>query len=733
MTELGPAAAPPSKDELLAQLKPELKRIISESVDADTDPEKVWQYANARRNYLMYRGIQHLAPVMDGNGFTDFRSVGGIGDQDESVSYNYTQNIFRGYGRKFTAVLGQRAPNVKAMPDDPDDELSVRATRAADTCNGILNSWWQVDERNLEVANKLWTTGPAFIYTPWNADGLLYGFKQEPKIKAVPQDLGGGETTDVPQDDGIATYPNGQVECHICDVFRVTTPFRTTDLKTCPWLTYEYEVHKGKLLAAYPQLRKMNLDAESASGISQTGREARDSTISPTGYPIRKSSVAWTYTRRWFQPWMYELVSNDERRKMFYDNFPTGVKITQVQGEIIALDEEKLDELWSAVKPETSETLNGDAIGQDMVSTQILTNHGINIGAETIERGIPMTLADPRVFNMEQWNRRPSTPCEIFPALPAVGDNLSESFFALPPARFSDQMMPFIAGVESGSQTVCGIQPEIFGGGDPAPTAREAEIRKNAALAQLGSTWTFIRKGWERAKLNGVRQLAKYGPGIVREGQLMVELSELTNGGWHFEADEAIPASWGQMRDLVMFMMDKPPAVLEAWGFNRPENITRNKALLGMSGYYTPGEDDSEKTADTIQQLLQGKPIQKQNPDGSTDIQPSIPADDFEDNHPLVVQLVQGWCQGKSGRKEKQQNPDGYANVVAFGKAHAVLANPAPPPAPLPPPKLSVTAAAKDLAPEVTDALFKDFKLDVPQPPPMPPGAPSQGPAPMVQ
>jgi hypothetical protein len=768
--------APPTTEELIKQLKAPLRRLIEEEINAEVEPEKLQVYWNCRRNWLLWRGIQYFSPVLNQDGTTDFQAIGGLGSVGGN-SYDYVQNIFRGFGRKFTAVLGQRSPNVKAIADDPDNAQSIRSTRAADTCNGILNAWWDVDQRNSEITEKLWIFGPAFIYTPWNADGIQYGFRSEPKVESVPTPMGDPhyhclkcgadsptpvapgicpqcgaplteadkkepEMVDVPHTVGMEKYPNGRVECHIADSLRVTTPFYTRALSVCPWLKYEYEENKSVLLSKYPVLRTksfhdMDGDGDGANGT--TGRLSRDTTISPLGISLRRAPTRWTYTRLWVQPWMYESIGpleeeENEFRDLLRQNFSTGVRVTMVQGEIVDLKEEKLDELWSVVQPETGETINIDPIGQDMVPVQLLKNHTINIGAETIERGVPVTLADPRVIDFNQWNRKSAMPAEVIPALPAVGDSLGDSMFSLPAAQFSNQMMPWIDGVVSENTTILGIQPEIWGGGEPGGTAREAEIRKNAALAQLGTTWMFMRKGWEKAKLNGVRQLAKYGPGIVREGQLMVDLTELMEGGWHFEADEAIPASWGQMRDLIMFMMEKPSEVLQAWGFNRPENISRNKAFLGMNGYYTPGEDDAEKVTDTIQKLLKEQAIEKPGQNGAPpDVQPSIQPDAFEDNAQLVVQLVQGWCQSKAGRKEKEQNPEGYKNVVAWGKAYFTLANPAPPPVPPAPPKLNLTADLTKMPPQQADALLGDFKLQAPPTPPTPMGLPHDAAADLVK
>jgi hypothetical protein len=755
MTELGAAQAPPSDEELLATLGPTIKSLVENEIEADSDPEKVWQYNNARRNYLMFRGLQFLAPTMQG-GYSDYAPVGNgfstSGQGSDEGCFDYTRNIFRGLGNKFIAVLGQRAPNVIAQSDDPGDEKSTQASRSANDCNEALNSWWNVDERNIEVTRILWTTGPAYIYTPWNANGLLYGYREEPRQEIQQQPMGPPEyrcmncgtmapqpgtcpkcaapitdadqqpqqMVDVPVTTGTDKYPNGRVECNIVDCTMVTTPFYTkNDLRFCPWLSFKYEENLAVLISIYGEaLRAKMADSDSSSEDDSQGRFTRDAIISPSGTPIRSSNKARrTYSRTWIQASQYELIKDESMRKMAQENFPSGMKITRVQGDVIKIEEERLDEVWASVQPSASETLNADPVGQDLISAQQLVNHMLNITAETFERTIPMTLVDPRVWNMQAWNKQKSRPGTLVPALAAVGSTLGESFVDLPAGRVSDQVGPWISSVEQGSAQDVGVVPTIFGGGN-AGTAREAEINKNAAMMQLGIPWMYIRKGWERAKRNGVLQLVKYGPATIREGKMMVELSALTGGAWHFVADEAIPQSWGQQRDLWMFMMEKPPQVLEALGYTNPANLPKIAGWLGLSNWDLPGIDDRDKTLDTIQKLLQGQSIQKPNPDGSMETQPSIPPDQFEDDPALVVNLVRDWAQSRDGRNEREMNPGGYANVIAWGIAYQKLANPPAAPPPPPQPKLSLSADLAKLPPAQADALLADFKLQVPPTPP---------------
>jgi hypothetical protein len=167
-------------------------------------------------------------------------------------------------------------------------------------------------------------------------------------------------------------------------------------------------------------------------------------------------------------------------------------------------------------------------------------------------------------------------------------------------------------------------------------------------------------------------------------------------------------------------MMEKPPQILQAFGYTHPMNVAKNQSLLGMTGYYTPGLADRDKALDTIGQLVKAKVIQKPMPDGSIDFQPTIPADGFEDDHQLCVDVCKAWCQSASGRRAREMNPDGYANVRAWGTAHMKLLNPPPPPPPPPPaPRLNINAKLTDMIPQQQQTILSDFNLAAaPVPPP---------------
>lgn len=737
MTVIGPAdpqELPPTPDQLVQILSDPIRKVIDSDIETPNDPEKLYQYYNAQRNYLMYRGFQWTAPMYN-NGYVSIGPVTGsqgygANQGEDGPAYDYIQNTFRGTGNKLIAAIGSRAPNVMVMPDDPGDEGNIRRAKNAQDANEILDSWWNIDERSIEAALIIWTTGPAYIYTPYVTDEVLYGSHAEPIIQVVNHPQAGP----VPMQTGTRQYPNGRVQCRILGCDKVSTPFGApADLDFCPWLDYAEEQNKGILLKSYPELRAMNIPDGPVSGggtSNVTGRQTRDAIISPYG-GTRLQSGNWTHRRIWFQPWMYELIEDDQTRGIIYQSFPRGLRITMVQDKIVRLDHEKLSEVMAAIQPSPGAVLNSDPAGQDMVSAQILENHTANICAEIVERGLPLTFARPDVLDFQRLKEQRAKANQFIPTLPAVNERLEDSMWESPAAQFSSQIAPFMNEFRQAAQDNVGVTQALWGGGQFS-TARAAEIAKNAALQGIAPIWMYFRKGFERAKRNGILQMCSYMSGVIRQGALQADLSEVSQGGWHCEADEAIPSTWGQQQDRLLFMMEKPPAVLQSWGASSPANIGNMKRLLGMPDWYTPGMDDYDKAQATIAQLLNGQPIAQQpGPPGSPPPgppQPSIPIDEFEDNHQLMAQAVQEWAQ-KNWRL-KDTNPGGYANVIAWGKAHAAIASTPPPPPPLPPPDLKLTGDVTKMDPATTAALLGDYRLQVPPPPAPVQLAPGQAPPP---
>lgn len=676
-------------------LKQQLSDLIRDNVCLDVDREKVYQYAEARKAELYYRGKQYLYPVFANGNVADWRSASGNlesrNGSAQGYENDYSLNIIRGDGNKFIAVLGQRGPNVKAEAALPDDEQSVGLSRTADTAAAYLRNQWSCEAVQRELALSIWKNGTTFAYTPYVANGDKYGIHEEPEIDFVDTDMGDGETMPVPQVTGTTAYEKGCVELHLATIFEVTVPFYSKTLRDAPWLWYEYEEHRGKLLRAFPELRKkMGSNGEwsgDETGTSAAGRLSRDTASSPTGAYIAPRRNRWLYQRFWLRPEMYELLTSESVRTALETKFPDGVRVTMVQGEVVDLAHEVLDDVWAMCKPGVSEYMFADPVCADYMGIQDLVNDMYNLTIETMERSIPYSIVDPQLLDLQALSNRQGYPAEMIPAKPGVGARLSDGIFKAPVAEVDPQVIQFMNSTHETGRELVGILPAIFGGGSGDQTAREAEIRRNQALQQLNTCWNEMRDFWSAVFTNGVRQLAKYSlPDAKNLGGYVGEAPDFSiladsQDWWSFTTEEAMPMTWGQKRDLAMFTLQQGPEAWKIFGLEHPLNSSELADVLGWQGWKIPYSDARTKSLGVIKRLLEAQPSPA--PDGSTNLIPSIPPDEFEDNHLFVGSVVREWAQTDQAIRARDANPAGYANVIAWGKAHLQLSGQgsgAPPP-----------------------------------------------------
>nr|NIP98237.1 hypothetical protein [Akkermansiaceae bacterium] len=161
-----------------------LDGLLTEYIDNDVEPEKLRQYLEVRKAHLYYDGKQELVFTQDPERRTiDLTTLGARADDlDEDQDYaDFRINIVRGDGRKYKAVLGNRAPNAKAKPDNPNDERALANCRTGDALASVFYSWWRMKQTHRQLCLGQWKSGTQFIHTPYITDGSRYGFHEEPE------------------------------------------------------------------------------------------------------------------------------------------------------------------------------------------------------------------------------------------------------------------------------------------------------------------------------------------------------------------------------------------------------------------------------------------------------------------------------------------------------------------------------------------------------------------------
>jgi hypothetical protein len=784
MEVIGPAEAAPKPEELLEALAKPFARVMSAEAEDETEIDWIWILRRTHKASLYYRDLAYFAPALyqglvDATGIDAGPLGGGSGGEGAT---DYTQNIYRGYCRKLEAVLGTRIPNAVAVPDDPSNEADITAARAANNAALYIRQECDLQVLILWMVFSLFNFGTSFWTLDMVEDGEKFGWKEIPDESTESLDLGGGfecpecaapNAGDARPDvceacgagmEGAMYKPPSPAEIpsaappkrvaksglviDITDGSEVRVPLDTDGRKgvsDARKIRREKEVHKSKLFAKYGRkalqaaLKSQdNSVADGTTATSQYARSVRSSMASPIGIVRAEREHYWTEAYEDWSPDEFEMIDSDDAREMAQKNFPEGVRIWLVKDHIVKLEPVRLVDRWQECQPEPTKRIMCEPLGEDWIQTQDICNAILNQSYQTIERSNEPGFADPTRVDLEAWERRRSSPGGLIPAMRPAGGTLADIIYRPPPVTFSEQIPAVRAGVEETARQNSGLLDIIWGGDTSDPTARQSELKTNAAIRQLSVIWVMMAKSLEGVYEKGCKLLSETEDGVIafsrrKENEfgkfeaLKVALEDLRGGKYHFEADEAIPMTWGQQRDLLMWMLDKPAEVLKAWGLDDPLNVPEFKSLLGMPGMHVPNLAQRDKGMDIINKLVEAVPTPGEVDPETGEPGPPQPSilPDWEDDVAFLSELVKKYLVDHAELRELA--PDGYDNIQLYGQECEKRATPPPEKQPV---KATVSYSVKagetgDAATQaalVSAGIVPEGTQVVAPPPPLPPG-----------
>jgi hypothetical protein len=750
-----------------------LKNIVLSHIDSSVDAEKTEQYYEIRRNELYYDGQQYAVPGITSSGYVDYLPSGGASNlspsssQDSDSLETDVTNIFKGDARKFVSLIGQRPPNINCTAAISDNHSHQVRARIADTIAPLLHDLWDTQYSHMRVVFSVGIKGTTFIYTPFVTDGDRYGYTEIPQYGESSIEIGppsyscpscGSEgvmpmdamsmdvmsmnheemcpdcgdpnvsiepppTTSIMTETGSERFPNGAPECHILSGLEITTPFHITDISEAPWLRYEMEYDRHKLMTAYPHIsEKIRNSSGSGGPTSEYGRNVREqsSSYAKRNYNSSRSNKI-RYARYWIRPSEYvfwhpnEIISIQSQTTLsealgdeslqaasvsmqqvafsqyLRENYPDGIKLTFVGDHLADIESESMDDVFSAIPPEAAETMYPRAYLEDAIALQDRVNDYTEIAHESAERSIPFIIANPNILNPKTINRLGRRVSEFIFSEPGSAGNFGNAFYKFSPSEVRNDLMDFVNQNIRLSREIYGITDAIFGGGPSHATLGEAEIDRNQALMILGSPWFFMRRGWARAFRNGIMQVARKSSGVLHfprhsdyhgEGvPLPIGYEELAAGGWKCEADEAMPLSAAQLRTWLERMFQLDPALGDRLGMFHPDNLGRMQDVIGVSGWAIPENKERLAVLDVIERLSQQAPVPLPDPmTGQTIPQSSEPPDPYLHDPQLASRFIRDWLLSDDGKSLQQENPEGWQNVFLYGKALYEMTLPPPPP-----------------------------------------------------
>ncbi len=698
----------------------DLLKIVVDNFHQDDYTVRQGQIKTWRRLKLMWENFQsqYYSDVAH-----DWRiPVSSVNVQADSTDQDYYDkpiNVFRAYLESIIAALSITIPGIKCYPDDAENPLDIATAKAGDRISKLIYRHNDVQLLWLHSLFIYCTEGmvAGYNYSKSSAEYGTYTDREYeshseshlistcPNCQFEMDDVELGEGTDadlemMPEQEeycegcGALVIPElGKQEFEVSELIREVNKNKTHQCidswgglyikvpnwarQQCdiPYLVKSYETHYVNALDCYPHLRG-EIDCGVFDPYEVWGR------LSPqyrNEYP--KDQV--TMRHAWFRPSAFNVL-DDEQMAVLLKHFPDGCRVDLVNEVYAGAEAEKLDDCWTLTYNPMADYIHSDPIGLLLVSVQEITNDLISLTLQTIEQGIPQTFADPRVLDFKGYRQMESAPGQIFPAKAPAGKTVGDGFHEIKTATLSGEVMPFGQEIQSLGQLVSGALPSLFGGAmQEQKTASGYAMSRAQALQRLQNTWKMFTMWWK-----GIfsKAIPKYIEGMQedeREVQLTkdsgfinswIRLSELSGeiGRYELEANENLPLTWSQRKDIIMQLMSfNNEGILEIlWA---PENRALLKESIGLDDFVVPGEQEREYYLDVIRQLLEATPIMDpMGVDGmgqpTEQELPSVEIDPDYDNPEIGFEIIKNWVRGEPAKLAKIENPEGYRNVLLYGK-----------------------------------------------------------------
>jgi len=510
------------------------------------------------------------------------------------------------------------------------------------------------------------------------------------------------ETLIVSRLTGITNEPKTRVCMEAYGGLNVKVSNYARKQEECLYLLYDYETHYAYALEKYEELdgSKIRDKIKGPSGPKDPYEAwARLSPQYQNSYPDNTVTVR----QAWLRLASFNVLDEEDCNTL-KKKFPNGVKVTLVNNEFAAAENECLDDCWTLTYNPLADYIHYDPLGLFLVSVQELVNDVLSLTVQTIEHGIPQTFADPKVLNFNAYRQMESTPGGIYEAQPKSGQSLQEAFHEVKTATLSGEVLPFFQQLQSLGQLVSGALPSLFGGAmqGQGETASQYSMSRAQALQRLQNTWKMLTYWWKNIFGKAVPMFIEEVEDDLRDVQrkddgsfvnVFIRKAELEGkiGKVELEANENLPITWAQRKDVLMQLLQTgTPEILQILG--SPENLGVIREAIGLDEFFVPGEDDVEKQLDEIKLLLASQPfpgMPQMDPNTGQQVMgqdtPSVEVDPDYDNHQVQFEICRKWIISEEGRQAKNDNQAGYTNVLLHGKQHlmfvqqAQMAQQAPP------------------------------------------------------
>ena len=512
-----------------------------------------------------------------------------------------------------------------------------------------------------------------------------------------PQDFQPGETASVIGQTGTKKKPNGLPKWSIYSPLQIDTDPTKEYLADVPLLALEWEVDASEVRATFPDMAaEITEGVESATNDNASYERLVRTMVYSSSFSVTADIFAarGTYSLVWVQPNSYYRIAHDDVFiQKLQQLFPYGLKLSMWGPLVLNIEPAVLIKEWSACKLHRGYGLYPPSVADNVVPFNERFNAINNILDDYMERcSTGITLVDPRRIDIREMSGKPLTGGVLNPT-PSVGEGVQQPL-ANAIYHFEFQMDPglmnYLDRLWNYCQIISGIPPQVSGTGTTpgVETGKGQKQMLDQAMGPLGDIYDAIKDEHACAGQNAIECLQvnmKYTGSLW---QVIEENgSEFRNNYVHLDemqgrvrvkanTDEGLPMTPEQKRqwcETIMEMAEKQNPAAIAW-----LDETANQQLLndywGLPGSVAPGAAQRSKTLQDIRRLLQTPPTPKIDPktgqqaidpdDGTPMFSPSIAPNKWVEDYSILLPTIDQFC--AENCDVKQQNPMGWANIIAF-------------------------------------------------------------------
>jgi hypothetical protein len=376
--------------------------------------------------------------------------------------------------------------------------------------------------------------------------------------------------------------------------------------------------------------------------------------------------------------------------------YPNGLLLVSTGSTFLSARDASLTREWTWAGTHEGFGLYPPSIGDIVVPFQKRYNDMANILHEFMDRcSSGVTLANADLIDTKSMQGKPMLPGVLnlvklkrtgAPGAVRMADALYQFQFQMHEEAFS-----YLDKLAFNAQMFAGIPPQVYGGaGDPSiETFGGQQQQLNTALGKLNIYWENLKEEHAQADELAVN-CAKDNLTADMRQVVLEQGSEFRNdyirmddlqGSIHAYADtdQGLPVTAAELRQRWMDLMQAAGSNPVAQAiFDDPANQEQAATALGVPNMVVPGAAMRVKVLQIIDKLLQSEAI----PGPGGELRPTILPDRDIDDIPVLKQVVRQYCQENSDLPD--ENPSGWANLLAYFKA-AVALETAPPAPEIPP------------------------------------------------